>query len=117
MRVLRSLIVAFAVLVSPVAATATSYCGGTLTHLLVEGNGHLWAKLTSTSDYVYVCNMESAVNSVNPRTCAMFYSQLVLAYTNGKYTVFRFNGLPDGTSCSGVPAWNINVATSYVQVY
>jgi hypothetical protein len=101
---------------SPLAASATTYCTGKLTHVWLDATGKLLYNATFRNDHVQICNINQPWNNVSAETCKQWRDMLTKGYlANSTFTIAYYDD-PRFNNCANIPNYVQAPAPWYVML-
>ncbi len=95
------------------SAAAPQWCGGQITHMLVQHDGYLQVIPAFRGDWIALCNVTIAYNGISPETCRSWQASVTTAIAGKLGTVIHFDNAP---ACTSVPIYFAAPKVSYVWI-
>jgi hypothetical protein len=96
----------------PVQA-APQWCTGTMSNLWVASDGQVYVNVSWRGDYVTLCNLNQAWNSISPTTCAAWFAAARSAVQRNAATTIQY---ADAPACSAMPVYGAAPPPYYVML-
>ena len=108
---MRSILIGLCVALLPLSVSAVVHinCTSKLTPgfggAIVYNNGNLTINPLFRGDWLTLCNVNSAINSVNPIVCASWVTIAARAAAGDLKVRVRYESLADGSTCDTLPTY------------
>lgn len=97
-----------------IAANAAAWCTGKVTNAYTDIAGTFTIKGTWRNDYTAICNVRTAISSVDPLSCRTWVSTILTAMSKASDVVFMYTD--PITNCATIPTYANAPAPNYVML-